>query len=85
MKEDHKEQERQTVQSLREAAGLTQEELARKLNRSTRIVSDWDHSRRLPRIDNAAELAKELGVSLKVLFQAFGLEVKDIPDDSPKE
>jgi transcriptional regulator with XRE-family HTH domain len=74
-----------TVQTLRESMGLTQEALARKLNCSTRIIGDYDNRRRLPRIDSAASLAKELGVSLKTLFEAFGLDTAGIPDDRPPE
>jgi transcriptional regulator with XRE-family HTH domain len=70
-----------TLTTLREAAGLTQESLARKLDCSSRIVGDWDNRRSYPRIDRAAELAKALGVSLKTLYRAFGIDISSIPDD----
>ncbi len=49
----------------REAAGLTQETLARKIGVTTRALVWWESGKRLPRIDTcqaiAAALSKALG------------------------
>ena len=73
-----------TLKGLRESASLTQEDLARRLNRSFRTVSDWETGKGIPRFDNAVALACELGVSLKTLARAMHLDVTRIPDDLPQ-
>ena len=72
-----------TLKTLREAAGLTQPELSQKLNCGIRIISHWENGHKLPRLDNALALARELGVSLKELSKAMKLDVSGIPDDIP--
>lgn len=39
----------------------------------------------MPRFDNAIAIARELGVSLKVLASAMRLDVEGVPDDSTTE
>lgn len=52
---------------LRERAGLTQEQLARRADMCLANIRTWETGRNLPRIDRAAKLATALGVSLDVL------------------
>lgn len=44
------------------AAGLTQAELARRMNYSRTMISTIANGRNVPRIDTAAKLCAELGV-----------------------
>lgn len=71
-----------TLKSLREAAGLTQPELSRRLGVGIRIIGDWERGVSIPRFDRAADLARELGISLKTLARAMRIDVTDIPSDA---
>ena len=70
-----------TLKSLREQAGLTQPQLSLRMGCGIRIISHWENGHRLPRIDNAVALARELGVSLKTLSKALEIDVSGVPDD----
>lgn len=70
-----------TLKTLRESANLTQPELSRRANIGIRIIGDWEAGRKLPRLDRAVVLARELGVSLKTLAKAMKLDVEGVPDD----
>jgi len=60
---------------------LTQPELSDRIGVGIRIISDWESGRKLPRFDNAVALARELGVSLKVLAQAMQIDIEGVQDD----
>ncbi len=60
---------------------MTQEELGRRIGLSYRTIAEWESGRKLPRFDNAVALARELGVSLKVLATAMQINVEGVPDD----
>jgi len=62
-----------TLKDLREAAGFTQEGLARAINKSFRTIGDWETGKSVPRLDNAIEAAKALNVSLDELAESLGL------------
>jgi transcriptional regulator with XRE-family HTH domain len=64
---------------------LTQPELKARIGVGTRIISDWENGRKLPRFDNAVALARELGVSLKVLAKVMQINVEGVPDDELPE
>jgi transcriptional regulator with XRE-family HTH domain len=70
-----------TLKTLREGSGMTQGELGKKLGLSYRAIAEWESGRKIPRFDNAVALARELGVSLKVLARAMQIEVEGVPDD----
>ena len=78
---EERSENQQTLKSLRESANLTQPELSRRINVGIRIISDWESGKKVPRFDNAIALAGELGISLKVLAKAMGLDVSKVPDD----
>ncbi|MEB3181724.1 MAG: helix-turn-helix transcriptional regulator [Nostocaceae cyanobacterium] len=78
------EQPEPTLKSLRENLDLTQEELSRRLNLSFRTVGDWETGKKIPRFDNAIALARELGVSLKILAKAFRLDTEGVLDDEQR-
>ena len=54
--------------SLREKAGLTQKELAQKLNVSDKAISKWENGRSIPRIETLEEMSKLFGVSTNELL-----------------
>jgi transcriptional regulator with XRE-family HTH domain len=55
------------LQDLREAAGWSQVELARRSGTPINSLRNWEQGRVLPRIDAATRLARALGVSLDLL------------------
>ncbi len=59
------------VQALRELAGLTQEQLAEKIDRSVDTISNIERGANSTRIETAGRIAEVLGVSLPELFE-FG-------------
>lgn len=74
-----------TLKALRERAKLTQPELKARIGVGTRIISEWENGRKIPRFDNAVALARELGVSLKVLAKVMQINVEGVPDDELQE
>lgn len=55
------------LKNLRIRAGLTQDELAKKLNASKQSISRYENSTREPNIKTAKRIADALGVSLESL------------------
>ena len=70
-----------TLRTLREAAGYTQEQLAKKLGVGIRIISDWENGKKIPKFDNAVSLASSLEVSLKTLAASMRMDVAKLPND----
>jgi transcriptional regulator with XRE-family HTH domain len=52
------------LKRLRQAAGLTQVELARKLRMSLRTLQGWEQGYREPELSNINRIAKALGVDV---------------------
>ncbi|CCQ55017.1 hypothetical protein CWATWH0005_2113 [Crocosphaera watsonii WH 0005] len=52
---------------------------------SVKSVQGWDNARQMPKIDNAAKLARIYKVSLPKLFESFDIDLTDIPHDEPTE
>lgn len=74
-----------TLKSLREAAGYTQEQLAKELNCGIRTISNWENGKKVPKFDNAIGLATKLQVSLKTLALSMKFDVSKTPDDCSKK
>ncbi|GET38227.1 helix-turn-helix domain-containing protein [Microseira wollei] len=72
-----------TVQTLIEAAGITQRQLSQKLNVTELSINNWANRRKLPRVDHFLAMCRELNVSPKTLAKAMRLDVEGIPDDVP--
>ena len=68
------------LRRLREAAQLKRTELGRRIWVSERQIYDWENGIKLPRIDRAVALARELGVSLQTVCKAIGIDVTGVPD-----
>ena len=56
------------IKELRKAKGLTAEQLAEKLYRSTKAISSWETGVRFPSIDNLVDLANLFEVSVHSLM-----------------
>ncbi len=72
-----------TLKDLIQSAGTTQRQLSKELDIAEVTINTWVAGRKIPRFDNAIALARELGVSLKVLAKAMQLDTSNIPDDQP--
>lgn len=59
-----------TLRLLREAAGLSQRELARQIDERQSNVSFWERTGALPRSDKLAPIASALGVTVEELLGA---------------
>jgi transcriptional regulator with XRE-family HTH domain len=68
MKGKGKETMGQRLQRLRQAARLTQAELARRAGVPLRSLLNWEQDRRQPRLDAVVDLARLLGVPLEELL-----------------
>jgi transcriptional regulator with XRE-family HTH domain len=72
-----------TLARLREAAGLTQTQLAQKAGVAIDSFRRWEQDRHLPRVDLAYRLAEALGVGIEELV--IGEDMKDVPpEEKPK-
>jgi transcriptional regulator with XRE-family HTH domain len=58
------------LQALREQAGISQTELAKRAGISVDSVQNWEQERTKPRLDALGQLAAALGVSLDMLVLA---------------
>jgi len=71
------------VVAAREAAGLTQKDLARQLGVKLKTVQAWEDDRSEPRANKAQMISGVLGVSLTWLLSGEGEGVPD-PIDAPE-
>lgn len=56
------------IKSARKGAGLTQEQLAEKLNVSRQAITKWESDKGLPDVENLKRIAKLLNVSVDYLL-----------------
>lgn len=70
----------ETLARLRDAANLTQVELAQKANVPIDTLRRWEQGRHLPRIDDAYRLAKALGVGIEKVI--IGRDMEEAPPPS---
>lgn len=62
------------IASLRRKKGLTQVDLAKKINYSDKAVSRWEKGEVLPDIETLQQVAKVLGVPLEYMFDEHSTE-----------
>lgn len=78
----------ENIRNLRKAKGLSQEELAIKLNVVRQTVSKWEKSLSVPDSSMLVSLAEELDTSVSTLLgetiQEEGLNEKDLKNISEK-
>lgn len=60
---------RYRLAEFRKARGLTQAQLAERLNESRRNIEDWERGKRLPRVDKALTVARFFGVGVEEMFK----------------
>ncbi|MCK9444998.1 MAG: helix-turn-helix domain-containing protein [Tissierellaceae bacterium] len=58
----------QRLKELREEAGLTQDELAKKLNLTQSTIAYYENGKKMPTMENAKILAQIFNISLDYLF-----------------
>ena len=68
------------IASLRQGRGLSQAELAQRLNISTSAVGMYEQGRREPSVDTLIALAREFGVSLDYLLSGRPDTVRDVSE-----
>jgi transcriptional regulator with XRE-family HTH domain len=71
----------ETLKSLIEAANTTQRQLSRDTKIAEVTINTWAVGKKMPRLDNAALVSSQLGVSLRVLAKALNIDVTRIPSD----
>lgn len=71
----------ETIASLRKEKGMTQNELAEKMNITDKAVSKWERNLSCPDINTISKLADVLGVSVEELLKA---KKKDYTNDRIK-
>lgn len=59
-----------SIRQIREAAGITQAELARRLGITQAAVARWESGRRQAKIATLHRIAEALGLNLTVIFSA---------------
>lgn len=72
------------LKTLRERAGLTQEQLAEQMDVSGQSVWDWENGRKRPGLGRVPRLSEVLGVEPGLLFPPLGEPAGDAapgPDD----
>lgn len=65
------------IQQKRKESGLTQYELAERLNVSDRAVSKWENGNCIPDVSNIQELCKILNITINDLFSGCIVDMKD--------
>jgi len=71
----------ETLKNLIEAANTTQRQLSRDTKIAEVTINTWAVGKKVPRLDNAALVSSQLGVSLRVLAKAMNIDVTRIPGD----
>lgn len=70
-----------TLKELIEKAGTNQRELSKRTGIAEVTLNTWVARKKVPRLDNALLLCRELKISLRTLADSIGLDVSGIPDD----
>lgn len=70
-----------TLKNLIEASAVRDQDLSQRIGVGMRVIGYWKKGEKIPRLDNAVSLARELNVSLKTLCRSMGLDVTGIPDE----
>ena len=65
------------IQEKRKDKGLTQSDVAEKLNVTDRVISKWENGNCIPDISNIPELCKILNITINDLFSGSVIDMKD--------
>lgn len=58
-----------TIKLIRLRKGMTQSEIAEKLNVTQAVISGWENNRYMPSVKNAFELARVLDCTIDELYE----------------
>lgn len=72
----------QTIKELRERNGMTQRDLASRIDVTTTTISAWERGMYEPRASQLRELARVFGVSMDAIDTVRPLQAKDDPTAS---
>ena len=72
----------ETLYTLRKQAGLSQEELAEKLDVSRQAISKWEQGKAMPETEKLIILARYFGVTLDALVGEDGPPAQNPPESS---
>lgn len=81
MKDDFRIKLGERIRALRKSAGLTQEQLAEKVNVSVNFIGNAERGESAASVKTLRRIAKALGVSLKELFDFPDEDVSEIIDE----
>ena len=73
--------EKTPVRVFREELGITRVELGRRIGLSERSLADIELGNSIPKLETVVALCREFKKSFKVMIEALGIDVSDIPDD----
>ena len=73
------------IASLRKQAGLTQSDLAERLEVSDNFVGQIERGLKAPSLENLVRVANVLKVEVSELFRIKGSQLPDLPHKSGKE
>jgi transcriptional regulator with XRE-family HTH domain len=65
------------IKQRRHELGISQEELSFRVGLHRTYISDIERGSRNPSLENIAKLAKELEISVSILFANYGIEIED--------
>lgn len=65
------------IRKLRKASGLTQVELAKKLNATQKVVTSYENNQRTPTLEKLEKMSEIFGVSLDEIVGKKELAVRD--------
>lgn len=69
------------IASLRKERGMTQKDLAEKMNVTDKAVSKWERNLSCPDVNSIPRLAETLGVSVEELMNAAPKETEEKKED----
>ena len=70
----------QQIKRVRNDHGLTQEEMANKLNVSRQTISSWENNRNLPDLELVVQIAEKFNLSVDELLTGENLKDKLVKD-----
>ena len=70
----------QQIKKVRNDHGLTQEEMANKLNVSRQTISSWENNRNLPDLELVVQIAEKFNLSVDELLTGENLKDKLVKD-----
>lgn len=73
------------LRTYRKNHGLTQTDLAQRLNFSTETISAWERGIRKPQIQQIPHLARLMGIEVEKLLQSIDVEFDEVRESRPQQ